>query len=137
MVTDIEKCLRQMIELCHRAQLANQTQKQNIPALSWYREFCTVRLSGPRQSGHTTAIANISDSLDSIVLFSNEGLRNRFPRKNKAFTWHQLNHLRGLDANAIIVDNAFSCSKSKQDRIYQFAIPIASPKETFFFVFVQ
>lgn len=85
-------------------------------------EFGTLKLSGPRRSGHSTAIVNLlKEEPYSIVLVPH--LANRYPftragiEENRILTFkntnqeHFKNRIRGQRIDYIFVDNAFYMSK--------------------------
>ena len=93
----------------------------------YLKEYCTVRVAGPRQSGHTRAIADLRHELDrdqgmdaTVAVTPVEACARR-----RGEDWPDFTPIRALDelppADVIFVDNSFSLSSGTQAHVYAFA----------------
>jgi len=111
----------------------------------WVREFCTVRLCGPRRSGHTTAMIKASAMFKSpkfVVLNERcrESLARDFgiPRKD-VFT-HQAFMCGAGDshrADAVFVDCASRILQDKQDELFYNCMDLLNDRGKCCLVFLE
>ena len=125
-----------------------------ISELSWAKEFCTIRLSTSRQSGHTTAMMRTIKKRfqKSVIILPNQRL--------KEYVYHQKRTIQVLEnvtldikimsinsiekqsmgmknINAVFIDNSYFLNKAEIDRVYDLFIPAMIRDKPYFFVFMQ
>lgn len=103
------------------------------------KELCTVKVCGPRQSGHTSVINQlICDFNDKFVIISyNHDLKKSF-QSNKVFTLNQINKIRGFDdIIGVVIDTTSLFSQSQIDDIYRYFLPYTNIKTPFFYIFME
>ena len=91
------------------------------------KEYCTVRIAGPRSTGHTSAIHDLIEELEhdhrksTIALTAVASCERLPPRDRKP----DFTPMRSLDkaslAEVIFVDNAFGLAPAGESRVYAFA----------------
>jgi len=110
--------------------------------LSYIDSWCTVRMTGPRQSGHTTAMVEVGRKMfkEPIFLFHScafaKNCKERFELE-RAFSVNQLNVLRGYSCDALFVDCSFFLSPAIEEEIRRLAVAFSLKHKTFCLVFVQ
>ena len=133
--------------------------------LSYAKEFCTIKLTTARRSGHSTAIAKLVNeyhdhkwSLLGYNLAMAERNLNLIRQYDKGFISKATksyvefqsggkvdfmslqnfeNNLRGIEFDGIIVDCACMMSQNKMERLYDSAIPCMQFRPYMFFIFVE
>lgn len=131
--------------------------------MSYWKEFCTVRMYTARRSGHTTSICKVAheyfrkalilaynlDSAQKIKeTFENINVdkahilktTNRVESLDSKYYFESINsfeNCRGLDFEAVFVDCAFMLSKQKEDKIYNILAPSMAKHSEKFFIFVE
>jgi hypothetical protein len=108
------------------------------PSKFLLKSACTVKLAGPRRSGHTASLAKISFQYFEDPIFVSENhhlalhLKEDFQRywpneKFRFVTTHNFEtSLRGTEADALLVDCASFISPGKIDRLYYMAESLSS-----------
>jgi len=100
--------------------IAQNTQSKEYD-LSYLKEFCTIRIIGPRRSGHTFALLKLirEYNLNGAILVQNRKILNRTKQyfinsdETPLFLIESLDLLRGSSYQFIAVDGA-SIVKAKQ-----------------------
>ena len=100
----------------------------NVQALHFIKEFRTVKICGPRQSGHTTAIQWLThEYLKPCVITWNLDIANttikQVSQQTKLVTVHSLDRIRGQRFDIIFVDTSSLLSSKKLDEIYETCTP--------------
>jgi len=127
------------------------------------KEFGTVSMCGPRRSGHTTSIARLLNNFNGswMVINPNQSLSER---SCKIFTSYlishkitkytssyitakdidikfisigQINQLRGVELDGIIVDCASFIKRKQKEELYLNGLPCMHFKDYVFFMFIQ
>jgi len=81
------------------------------------KEFCTVRLSSVRRSGHTNAAYNICKEYGALYVGRTQFSINKAPASIVAIN---INELRNYDhKNMIVIDDAYSLSKEDLEKVYK------------------
>jgi len=94
---------------------------------AYLKEFCTVRVAGPRLTGHTSAIHDLREELEHDHKHSTIALTavSACERKQRTERWPVFTPMRQLDkaalAEIVFVDNAFNMSGATEGRVYAFA----------------
>lgn len=132
--------------------------------ISYFNEFCTVRMCTSRGSGHSTAICRVAREYFSRVIFLSfnlsmaERLRETFCSlevdsfefiKNKQEIqtrgggryWFgstkSLDSFRGVECEAVFIDGTFDLTDKNKDLIYLTLAPCMKNYPQRFFVFIQ
>ena len=105
----LESMLHNLIGRCRKAQLSARGVQQQYINPSWIDEFCTVKLMGPRQTGHSSAVLNIAKQYDAIIVAQTQMMAKvAFKGYKKAFGRGQLGSrshaTRAIPADVIIMD---------------------------------
>ena len=156
--------LKSLVENCYYAQATIPSSDGENLIKSYCREFCTVRLQTARRSGHTIALCKIAHEYfhKALILAPNNNMSQRirrsFPnvcgvvgsvrnldhviRVDNAEeyyfgTTNSMDHLRGFEFEAVLVDCAFMLSKKKEDSIYDNFAPSMARYPERFFIFVE
>jgi len=126
----IELALRTLIQCTLEAQqhdrFKSYLQKGDYTAI--VKEFCTIRVAGPRMAGHTTAMLKCAKDFEHPALITyNVSIAEDLKKRNKeakllnnAVWASQINFnsiLRGHILDAIFVDMASFVSSTKLDEI--------------------
>lgn len=107
------------------------------------KEICTVKVCGPRQSGHSrVALTLCNDRFEGLaaVVAHNEKLWERqFARQCRySAPVSNIESLAGIQGlRAVIVDTASCLSKRETERVYERFIPNVTEHNPFFFVFLE
>jgi len=150
----------QMIGLSETAQreCADQHKKHMSP-LAWAKEFCTIKVCGPRGCGHTTAALDLVRYFHGrcVCILPNESMAKRFvklaiegkvdfagmdPRK-ACLSIQDKNALCGTscgieDLDAVIVDPfSFVSARTLDENVYVHFMYHAQRQERFFFIFLE
>lgn len=94
--------------------------------LAWLNEFCTIRLAGPRRSGHTEAMIKVALEMFNhprFIVLNDEhrqSLRDRLPIKDIFTPYDIKGRMRGTtrDMDALFVDCAWNLSSSQEKDIF-------------------
>lgn len=140
------------------------TLENRINDLCEWKEFCTIRMTSSRQSGHTFSIAKLSlEYFDSAILLSaNQDMSNHMfetiknLQNNPEFftkvtpstlrtsngqylfgTYENLDRYRGVTTEAIFIEGTFNLTPKKEDDIYRTLGPCMARNPQKFFIFVQ
>ena len=148
-----------LIENCYFAQHAYPPATSDN--ISYWKEFCTVRMQTARRSGHTMSICRVAHEYfrKALILTYNLDVahrtKKRFENINEAHILKTTNRIesgdskyyfesinsfegcRGLDFEAVFVDCAFMLSKQKEDKIYNALAPSMARHSEKFFIFVE
>jgi len=156
--------LRGLIDNSHYMQLVSSNIK--CDGLSYLKEFCTVRMCGPRRSGHSTAICKIAyEYFDKVAFLSYSYdmagyLSSTFTnmlKKNSCGdiiqhtiretitasgyymfgSQNSLEMFKGREFEAIFVECTFNLSKSKENDIYRTFGPAMGNNPQKLFAFIQ
>jgi len=136
---NLYKSLEMMFDISTECQkiIINENPNINktINLISFSKEFATIKLCGPRQSGHTTAIMKLicEKNLNSICYFHNYSMAKRAEERFKVIcsdykkvpyvhfdtiNAHSISSDSEYPINAIFVDIASFISTKNLDRIY-------------------
>lgn len=133
--------------------------------LAHAKEYCTIKLTTARRSGHSTAISKLITKYNNnwAIISHNQAMSERlidnirlnsinnnivkitksqidFKNGNKTIliTTHNFNEkLRGISLDGIIVDCACLLSQKKIEEIYKTGIPCMQFQPYRFFIFVE
>jgi hypothetical protein len=150
----------QMVGLSEAAQSEHaEGHKKHMSPLAWAKEFCTVRIGGPRGCGHTAAAVELFRYFQGrcVCILPNESMAGRFFRRiaeegvrfacdnprsmcisiqNKSACFGLGSGMEDLDA--VIVDPASFVSEKKLDEnVYAHFMYHAQRQERFFFIFLE
>jgi len=127
--------LRMALELMVQASIEAQDRMLNEHLrdinLSVLREFCTVRVCGPRQCGHTTSMVEVAYQYfeNPVFVVPNISIADNIERLAKSSRVVSVatmdRSLRGTDFDSVFVDVATLVSKTKEEQLYDLAIPLA------------
>jgi len=156
------EALRKLVDNSYYSQLAMPPPvKYTIKA--YLKEFCTIRMTTSRQSGHTTAVCKLAhEYFDSAILMSPtyemskrfcQFLRHVIPdseitkiTKSELATnnggyyfgsYKSIDIFRGISCEAVIIDGTFDLTPKKEDELYTVLEPCMSRWHQKFFIFVQ
>ncbi len=107
--------------------------RQSGGDLAFLKEYCTVRVGGPRQSGHTSVVNRLIEHWGEkvLVVTLKQQMGNQVRASRKA-TVSTLDKCKWDGLEAIIVDVASQVSASKMNEIYRkFAVVTAGRTPTF------
>jgi hypothetical protein len=126
----IELALRTLIQCTLEAQQHDRFKSylQRGDYLAIIKEFCTIRVAGPRMAGHTTAMLKCAKDFEHPALITyNVSMAEDLKKRNKEAkllsnaVWASQNNfnsiLRGHVFDAMFVDMASFVSKTKLDEI--------------------
>lgn len=144
-----ELALRALIQNSLEAQSAEGPwiPKELLSPMSFLKEICQVRLTGPRRSGHTTAALKVCGEMFDNPLYVALGhemakcIKNTAERMNIdnfAFTSRRSfkNDTRGRHHDAIIVDPAFDMTPSFYGELFDIGNCFAPSCDKFCIVLV-
>jgi hypothetical protein len=133
------KALQAMVRASHKMQKQRSRKQSGLSAVNYVQEYCTVRLQGPRQAGHTTAIAKFLVNWPTEpVVVGRQACNKRFEeclqkqcdgvqRPDVRYVTTSLKGLRGMkDINIIILDSASTQSANLVDKLYKEAAAVFS-----------
>ena len=70
--------------------------RQNMDKMDYIKEFCTIRIQGPRQSGHSRAVNDLARLYDAwIVMPTLQQIKSTHPNWKKVCTPRSLDRTRG------------------------------------------
>jgi len=131
---------------------------------SYWKEFCTVRLTTSRRSGHTTSVCKLAHEYFDKAIFLSPSLEisknlnlmfRNLQRDNSDYkkitdfeiltsnggyffgTHNSIDKFRGIDCEAVIIDGTFSLSHQKEEDVYEILGPCMCKHPQKFFIFVQ
>lgn len=145
-ISNISHILDGLIVDCRDHQKHTREMRKDINYFAYCKEHQTIKLSLPRQSGHTTAALELLQKWgQSILIVPHQEFKNRInvniDMKKRIFIKTQFNDkysVTGLCFNMIIVDMAFAFSSNDIERIYENSSTNNLRKETrFVYVFLQ
>lgn len=141
-----------MLNLSRKVQRYSICFKEKMPSIAWAKEFCTVRICGPRGSGHTTAAGKLINWIPKRCVY----LSHNFHAAT--YFWKVIERsgvnvddadpivtsdinvgdLRGMrdEIGAVIFDPAALVSNRKQELIYRVFAERAK-EDVFFFIFLE
>lgn len=110
--------------------------------LAYLNAYCTVRMTGPRQSGHSTAMIQLARTMfeHPIFLYPNTSMANWAAERFgiEAGCAHFLFKERGrTGVDAIFVDGAFAVSHTKEAHIQSLALCYMASQPKFVLAFIQ
>jgi hypothetical protein len=116
--------------------------------VSFIDSWCTVRLCGPRRTGHTTAMIEVGHEMfkSPLFLFHNEGAmklhKNDFKlRKYECDNFASIHSLQrymiGRSYDAVFIDCAFALSKTAESEIKHLCVPCRAMFDKFCLVYIQ
>lgn len=135
-----------LIEISAKSQLENKNlrkfSKNNDE--EWLKDFCTVKCSTAKGSGHTTAIRNLIDR----NIFNSIGICSKTHIFNDEYSgYHEniyhipINNISGTyfygKLDAIIIDPASDCSQKVIDEIYKNLSLSFFDRDKMFFIFID
>ena len=95
-----------------------------IDRVNYLKQFCTIHLQAPRQTGHTSTIFDFieDEQLDAVYLTSNDTYAQQQKAKfnhEKCFTWRDTNKIDfSGNVDAIFVDPATHACRKAMHCIY-------------------
>jgi hypothetical protein len=137
---------------------------RNIDPLAHAKEYCTIKMTTSRQSGHSYAITNLLNDLDGewMILSPNLSMSKKLLNsckeniKRRAIKYvksqciyedmclyfessskNNVDLLKGYELDGVIVDGASFLKKKDITSIYNTFIPHMIDKKYSFFIFVQ
>jgi len=127
----IAPILDSLLNLSCERQIAHNETKEVLSRKSWLKEFCTIILSGPRQSGHDWAAARLIESFNGNVWMIHAGFsmqshfiqysNNPQPRTGKRIDAFHSSHLRSLTCpGLVIVNNTTFVSRKTISKMYDY-----------------
>jgi len=136
-----------LIDISEEVQKKQILNKQYLSPTSWAKEFCTLKISTSRGTGHTSCIKKLIEdrfNKNVILLFPSVNFLNNFKyqlKEKPSYPILNINcNLRGIELSnkqAIIIDNSCFLSSQKINTIYScFGVGVEN-KNPFFFIFVQ
>ena len=71
--------LKLLIESCYYSQISSLIVKGTIGDMAWWKEYCTIRMTCSRGSGHTSALAKVIPEYfnKSLILCVNQDIAER------------------------------------------------------------
>ncbi len=107
--------------------------RQNMDKMHYIEEFCTIRLSGPRGSGHSGAVNDIARLYDAVIVAPTLALgKANFPDWVKICTPRSIDRIRGMSANVVICDNVAELKKDDINALHA----MSAGKREFVLVYV-
>ena len=104
--------------------------------LSFMKEFCTIKVCGPRQSGHSTAIQFLTFEFDKPCVISwtlkmSKRIKEGASPNTDFASVKSLTRLAGKTYDIIFVDTASLLSKTDIENVYDAAAPCLKRKPSF------
>jgi len=149
-------CMKRLLENClnRQCRLMDNNIRTAIEGRDFAKEYCTVKVSSARMSGHTSSILKIAnDCFDKSMIILPKLKQTRvvkrtiqidYPNSMEKFdlmSIGSLSHARGNlydnKLEAVFVDIASFISDNKIEEIYDTFIPILCMKPHYFFIFVE
>lgn len=147
-IRDFTIAMRLLIDLCVDVQArgkVGEREKQNLG--NYVREMCTVRIAGPRQVGHSTAMCTLGKKLFEKPLFvypnasQAEDFARMFDLGGDVCSFGNLpamrTRMRGRSHDAVLVDGASRMSGQTEVALFESIWPFAAERDTFCVVLVQ
>ena len=117
-----------------RSQVAKELAKRQH--LAFLKEFCTVKVGGPRRSGHSTAAQELIRRFGKenvIVVVPNLDMGAQYDVPYKASPRSLAGCVRGLGpVKAVIIDVVSVISKAQLDEVYRTCEPCLDGIPSFF-----
>lgn len=103
------------------------------------REWCTVRVSGPRRSGHTFTVNELVRHFgDAVVVVCPTQPAAMFVKATHKAGISDLDSFRGIDGiRAVIVDCASALKGKQLKEVRKLAVSYMRPSEPFFLILMQ
>jgi len=102
-------------------------QKSHMDALSWTKEFRTVRFGVGRRMGHTTMGLRLAEEMfprESVFLaLNNKSPRSMCPPNVRMKSSHNPEGLRGLNVKMVVVDCSTFLSQTNLDQVIRISSP--------------
>lgn len=116
--------------------------------VDWINSFCTIRVAGPRRTGHTTAMLKVGLELFKKPVFlslnqhtadwTKETAEKMYSQKIQTASHQSFKtRLRGMAFDGILVDCGFFMSKSAQEELASIAVGCGSTFETFCLAYIE
>ena len=123
--SNTENALRMLVVNCLAFQ-KDSPRASSLPPKARVRELCTVKLCGPRMSGHTSAMLAVAKQFGNPkFIVANESMRENLVRLNEVSRddiFLQSNFpatMRGLkDVDAVFVDCSSFMSATKEEELF-------------------
>jgi len=148
--------MKRLLENClnRQCRVMDNNTRDALGQRAFTKEYCTVKISSARMSGHTSSILKIAnDCFDKSMIISpkhdqsrmiERAIINDYPNTVEKFdlmSIGSLSHARGNlydnKLEAVFVDIATCISDNKKEEIYDTFIPILNMKPHYFFIFVE
>lgn len=137
-IQKLNDAISSLIEISKTYQSEALNLYMHVGSLRWLKDSCTVKVCGPRRSGHTLSICHIllTDCTKAIVVAQDEAhrkiIKNMLEKhnlKDKAFV-RSIKSSKSTEGpvdiiDRIIVDRASELNDAERDQIYNLAIPFA------------
>jgi hypothetical protein len=130
--------------------------------LAHAKEFGTIKMCGPRRSGHTSSIARLLNNLNGNWTVVNLNLamaerscsttvphldNHEIIKRTKTnittkdininfISIHQIDQMRGVELDGIIVDCACFIKRKQKEELYRTCLPCMQLKDYVFFMFI-
>ena len=137
-IQKLSDAISSLIELSKTYQSETIESHLHVGSIRWLKECCTVKICGPRRSGHTLAICHIllTDCTKAIIIGQDEVHRKTIKNMLKKHDLGGKAFVRSIKSSkflegpvdiidAIIVDRASELDDAERDQIYNLAIPFA------------
>lgn len=147
------EAIKNMIEICEEQQPEVLQMKMHIGSQRWLEQFCSIRIAGPRRSGHTTAILSLVKEKYKRALVLTQNMQmaktietelKRLDLSDKAVvsSVNSENPLRGIEPfEAVIVDCSSMLTDEEIERVYDIATPHSENRrldgKNFVIIFLQ
>jgi AAA+ ATPase superfamily predicted ATPase len=116
------------------------TTPHSLSLLAFAKEFCTIKVCGPRRSGHTS-VANEFVKLfdDKVVIITPRIESLAFYSATHKTSVETLNRIRGsiIELKAVIVDMSSLISNKEKEAIYKIFSAYMMPHQVFYFIFLE
>lgn len=129
--------------------LANSEQMQKMykdlwrtNVISYAKEICTIKVCGPRRSGHTTVVNELVKRFnDQVIVIAPTRETCQYITATHKYGIKSMDRLRGLsNIKAVIVDISSVMSRSDLDKMYKdlsIHISLTDEDEQFFFILME
>ncbi len=140
----VYQALLAMVEVSMSQQASGADVKNSMPTMAWAKEFCTIKLSVSRRSGHSQAIRDLVENiLPNSLIGVATPTHSHDPRVVQQSKLASRDHYRGqyIELDAVILDTTHYLDDQQVEKIYQnFAHSVNAnfdKQKPFFFIFVQ
>ncbi len=124
--------LRKMIDYSIKRQ-HDFNYRQNMDKMDYIDEFCTIRLKGPRRSGHSKAVSDLARVYDAWIVSPNTALGDYNHKEwKKKCSVRSLDQTRGNVATVVLCDSVDTLKKADIELLHA----MSYGQETFVLVYV-